>query len=64
MIFFLVILLFSGCATKIIYKCPKGQVAVMENYGTDLEREVCYEPGVSYTDYRPMQTKQIKELSK
>lgn len=50
---------FSGCepsTTTIVYKCPRGQVLVTEDKGTHLERDVCYTPGVSYTDFRPITT--------
>lgn len=46
---------FNGCTKeKIVYKCPEGQVKVLENAGTTEEVERCYTPGVSYTDYRPL----------
>ena len=49
-------LLLAGCdqEVKVVYKCPKGQVMVLEDRGTAAEVERCYTPGVSYTDYRPL----------
>jgi len=45
----------SGCAHEvIIYKCPPSQVKVIEDRGLPTEREVCYVPGVNYTDVRPI----------
>ena len=62
-ILFLISLSVSGCAHEtIIYQCPPGQVAILENRGTRLERKVCYEPGVSYVDYRPITQEKIKNL--
>lgn len=55
------LILLSGCST-VIYKCPPGQVEILENRGTSFEKKACYTPGVSYTDYRPIATKQIKSL--
>lgn len=59
----LLVLLFSGCALlpeRVVYKCPNGQVMVVENAGTEAEVERCYTPGVSYTDYRPL-TVEVKK---
>lgn len=62
-IFFACILGIGVCAglnmnkgqLKVVYKCPEGQVKVLED-GV----EKCYTPGVSYTDFRPIQVKVAK----
>lgn len=57
------VLLLSGCVSRetiVEYRCPKGQVMVVENRGTSQEAEKCYSPGVSYTDYRPL-TVEVKK---
>lgn len=55
----ILIFLFSGCAAQsVVYKCPQGQVMVLEEGTT----ERCYTPGVKYYDYRPNTTKPIKKL--
>lgn len=46
--------LIAGCSPQVIYKCPRGQVLITEDRGTSNEKDVCYTPGVSYTDYRPL----------
>ena len=55
LIFFLIL----GCSPEVVYKCPKGQVTVRENAGTDQEVIRCYVPGISYTDYRPSNVTEI-----
>lgn len=52
-------LLIQGCSQTVVYKCPAGQVMVLED-GTD---ERCYTPGVFYHDMRPRTTKRIKKLT-
>lgn len=59
LIILIISLLMSGCVQRVVYKCPEGQVAILED-----GREMCYSPGVSYTDYRAMQTKKLKHLTK
>lgn len=44
---------------QVVYKCPKGQVAVREDAGTETEAIRCYTPGVRYYDMRPETTKRI-----
>lgn len=64
LLFVLLVSIFSGCAhEKIVYKCPGGQVPVLEDAGLPTEAERCYTPGTSYTDYRAMSTKRLKNLS-
>lgn len=54
------LILLVGCATgcardkQIVYKCPEGQVKVIENRGTAAEATRCYTPGVMYSDWRPL----------
>lgn len=53
----------SGCTKeveKVVYKCPEGQVKILENRGTAMEQTRCYTPGVSYTDYRPITQEKVK----
>ena len=52
--------LFSGCAERVIYKCPKGQVSILEDQGLETEAIRCYTPGTYYHDYRPISEKKIK----
>ena len=58
------ILFLFGCEkcpdTKIVYRCPKGQVEVTEDRGLPSEAKRCYTPGVSYTDFRALTT-HVKE---
>lgn len=54
------LLFISGCAhEKIIYKCPPGQVLILEDAGQPTEAKRCYTPGVRYYDMRPDTTKKL-----
>lgn len=56
-----VLILLSGCAsTKTEYRCPPGQVMILEDRGLTTEKTACYTPGVSYTDFRPLTTEVLK----
>lgn len=56
------VLIFSGCSTpQVVYRCPEGQVLMLENGGTPHAVKRCYTPFVSYTDYRPITTEAINE---
>jgi len=60
----ILLVLFSGCVSpQVIYKCPKGQVMILEDRGLPTESEKCYSPGVSYTDYRPLTTERVNSLT-
>lgn len=48
-----------GCAKTVVYKCPPGQVTILEDQGDETEAVRCYTPGVRYTDMRPDKTKKI-----
>lgn len=59
--FALTMLLLAGCThEKVIYKCPKGQVSILEDEGLETEAIRCYTPGTYYHDYRPISEKKIK----
>lgn len=56
----LLLVIFSGCASKVVYKCPNGQVSILEDEGLETEAIRCYTPGTYYHDYRPISEKRIK----
>ena len=44
---------------EVVYKCPPGQVTVLEDAGLPTEAIRCYTPGVSYTDFRSFSSESV-----
>ena len=47
---------------RVVYKCPPGQVMILEDAGMSTEAKRCYTPGVSYVDHRPISINKIDKL--